>query len=260
MNSPTTSASTANRPAWLVWFHRMGSPRWFYETTGAWLPVLGVMTALVLVVGMVWGLMIAPPDYQQGHSARSMYIHVPTAILAQSIYVMMAGFGTVFLVWRMKLADLALAAAAPIGASITFLALATGAIWGMPTWGTYWQWDARLTSTLVLFFLFIGVIALRGAYGNGEAGGKAAAVLGIVGVVNIPIIKYSVDWWNTLHQPSTFTLTEKPAMPPEMWLPLLVMVLGTYLLFFVLLIMRMRVGILWAERRTRWVGDLLRET
>lgn len=258
MNTPTTSAQSGSRPAWLVWFHRMGSPRWFYETSGKWLPWLATAAGLLLLTGLVWGLAFAPPDYQQGHSARIMYVHVPSAILAQSSYMMMAAFGVIFLVWRMKLANLALAAAAPIGASITFLALVTGGIWGVPTWGTYWQWDARMTSTLVLFFLFVGVIALRGAYGNSAAGGKAAAVLSIVGVVNIPIIKYSVNWWNTLHQPSTFTLTEKPAMPPEMWLPLLVMVLGFYLFFFVLLLMRMRLGVLQSERRTRWVSDLVR--
>ena len=165
-DTQTTSASSGQRPAWLVWFHRMGSPRWFYESTGRWLPVMAVIAGLLLVTGIFWGLAFAPPDYQQGNSARIMYIHVPSSILAQSSYMIMASFGVVFLVWRMKLADIALAAAAPIGASVTFLALATGAIWGIPTWGTYWMWDARLTSTLILFFLFIGVIALRGAYGH----------------------------------------------------------------------------------------------
>ena len=259
MNTPTTSASSGQRPAWLVWFHRMGSPRWFYQTTGRWLPALGAVAGLLLVTGIVWGLAFAPPDYQQGNSARIMYIHVPSSILAQSSYIIMASFGVVFLVWRMKLAEIALAAAAPIGASITFLALSTGAIWGIPTWGTAWVWDGRLTSTLILFFLFVGVIALRAAFGNSEAGGRATAWLAIVGVINIPIIKYSVDWWNSLHQPSTFTLTEKPAMPPEMYLPLLVMVLGYYVFFFVLLFMRMRVGVLKSERRSRWVGDLVRQ-
>ncbi len=236
----------------------MGSPRWFYDVSGRWLPYLGVLSAVILGTGLVWALGIAPPDYQQGHSARIMYIHVPASILAQSSYMMMATFGAVFLIWRMKVADIALASAAPIGASITFLALVTGAIWGIPTWGTFWQWDARLTSTLVLFFLFVGVIALRSAYANSEAGGRACAVLAIVGVVNIPIIKYSVDWWFTLHQPSSFSMTEKPAMPAEMWLPLLVMVIGYYVFFFTLLMMRMRTGVLVAERRTRWVGELVR--
>ena len=259
MNTPTTSASSGQRPAWLVWFHRMGSPRWFYQTTGRWLPALGAVAGLLLVTGIVWGLAFAPPDYQQGNSARIMYIHVPSSILAQSSYMIMASFGVVFLVWRMKLAEIALAAAAPIGASITFLALSTGAIWGIPTWGTAWVWDGRLTSTLILFFLFVGVIALRAAFGNSEAGGRATAWLAIVGVINIPIIKYSVDCWNSLHQPSTFTLTEKPAMPPEMYLPLLVMVLGYYVFFFVLLFMRMRVGVLKSERRSRWVSDLVRQ-
>ena len=139
-----------------------------------------------------------------------MYIHVPAAILAQSGYMMMAVAGAVFLIWRMKLADVALQCAAPIGATLTFLALVTGAIWGKPTWGTWWVWDARLTSTLILFFLYIGVMALRSAMQGRESVGRATAMLAVVGVINLPIIKYSVDWWFTLHQPSSFALTEKP--------------------------------------------------
>jgi heme exporter protein C len=145
--------------------------------------------------------------------------------------------------------------AAPIGATVTFIALVTGAIWGKPTWGTYWVWDARLTSTLVLFFLFIGVIALRSAMESREAAGRAAAVLAVVGVINLPIIKFSVNWWFTLHQPASFSLTEKPAMPAEMWLPLLVMVIGYYLFFFTAWMLRMRAEILQREFRTQWVKD-----
>jgi heme exporter protein C len=145
--------------------------------------------------------------------------------------------------------------AAPIGATVTFIALVTGAIWGKPTWGTYWVWDARLTSTLVLFFLFIGVIALRSAMESREAAGRAAAVLAVVGVINLPIIKFSVNWWFTLHQPASFSLTEKPAMPAEMWLPLLVMVIGYYLFFFTAWMLRMRAEILQRESRTQWVKD-----
>jgi heme exporter protein C len=204
---------------------------------------------------MVWGLAFAPEDYQQGNSYRIMYVHVPAAILAQSSYVMMASAAVVFLVWKIKLADIAMQCAAPIGATVTFIALVTGAIWGKPTWGTYWVWDARLTSTLVLFFLFIGVIALRSAMESREAAGRAAAVLAVVGVINLPIIKFSVNWWFTLHQPASFSLTEKPAMPAEMWLPLLVMVIGYYLFFFTAWMLRMRAEILQRESRTQWVKD-----
>lgn len=237
-------------------FHKLGSPRSFYAISGRLLPWFGAVAALLLITGAVWGLLFAPQDYQQGNSVRIMYIHVPSAILAQSSYMMMAVAGGVFLIWRIKLAEVAMACAAPIGASITFLALVTGSIWGKPTWGTWWEWDARLTSTLVLMFLFIGVIALRSAIESREAAGRATAILALVGVVNIPIIKYSVEWWNTLHQPATFTLTEKPAMPPEMWMPLLVMVLGYYAFFFTVWMLQIRSAIVQREGRADWVRRL----
>jgi heme exporter protein C len=150
-----------------------------------------------------------------------------------------------------------LTSAAPIGASMAVLALATGAIWGKPTWGSWWVWDARLTSMLILLFLYLGVMALNSAIENESTAAQASAVLALVGVVNIPIIKYSVEWWNTLHQPATFKLTEKPAMPVEMWLPLLVMVIGFYCFFAVSLMQRLRNEIIWRERRAGWVRELL---
>ncbi|MEL0169124.1 MAG: heme ABC transporter permease [Pseudomonadaceae bacterium] len=238
-------------------FHKLGSPKWFYEISGKLMPWIAVFSLLALVAGSIWGLVFAPQDYQQGNSFRIIYIHVPAAILAQSCYMMLAVAGVVGLVWRMKLADVALQCAAPIGAWMTFVALITGSIWGKPTWGTYWEWDARLTSMLILLFLYFGIIALRMAISNRDTAAKATAVMAIVGVINIPIIKYSVDWWNTLHQPATFTITEKPAMPPEMWLPLLVMVLAFYGLFTLNLFMRMRLEILKREHKTRWVRDAL---
>ena len=240
-----------------TFFHKLGSPKWFYEISGKLMPWIAAFSLLALVVGSVWGLVFAPQDYQQGNSFRIIYIHVPAAILAQSCYMMLAVAGVVGLVWRMKLADVALQCAAPIGAWMTFVALITGSIWGKPTWGTYWEWDARLTSMLILLFLYFGIIALRMAISNRDTAAKATSVMAIVGVINIPIIKYSVDWWNTLHQPATFTITEKPAMPPEMWLPLLVMVLAFYGLFTLNLFMRMRLEILKRENKTRWVRDAL---
>lgn len=240
-----------------TFFHKLGSPKWFYEISSKLLPWVAVFSVLMLAVGVVWGLVFAPEDYQQGNSFRIIYIHVPAAILAQSCYMMLAVAGVVGLVWRMKLADVALQCAAPIGAWMTLVALFTGSIWGKPTWGTYWEWDARLTSMLILLFLYFGIIALRMAISNRDTAAKATAVMAIVGVINIPIIKYSVDWWNTLHQPATFTITEKPAMPPEMWMPLLVMVLAFYGLFTLNLLMRMRLEVLRREHKTRWARAAL---
>ena len=236
-----------------TWFHKWGSPKWFYEMSGRWLPWLSIAAVLLIAAGLIWGLAFAPPDYQQGNSFRIIYIHVPAAFLAQSIYVTLAIAGLVGLVWKMKLADVALQQAAPIGAWMTAIALLTGAIWGKPTWGTYWVWDARLTSMLILLFLYFGVIALGNAISNRDSAAKACAVLAIVGVVNIPIIKYSVEGWNSLHQTATFKITEKPAMPMEMWLPLLLAVLGFYCFFGAVLLYRMRLEVLKREARSSWV-------
>ena len=235
------------------WFHEWGSPKAFYMRSGKMLPWLGFLTVLLLSAGLVWGLFLAPSDYQQGQSVRIMYVHVPAAILAQSSYVMMAVAALVALVWRIKIADAAVQTAAPIGAMVTLLALATGSLWGKPMWGTFWIWDARLTSTLILFFLFVGVLALRSASGRGRNAGRAASVLALIGLINLPVIKYSVDWWFTLHQPASFTLTERPAMPVEMWAPLLVMVLGFYSWFAFTWILRLRLEVLQRESRADWV-------
>lgn len=241
----------------VAWFHRMGSPKWFYEITGRWIPWFGAAAVIFLLMGTVWGLAFAPQDYQQGNSFRIIYIHVPAAILAQSIFFAMAIAGGIGLIWKMKVADMVAKSCAPIGATMTFVALFTGAVWGKPTWGAWWVWDARLTSMLILLFLYFGVIALQSAFDSKQSAARASAILSLVGVVNIPIIKYSVDWWNTLHQPATFTLTEKPAMPVEMWLPLLVMVIGFYCFFATVLMMRTRNEILEREKRTQWVQGLL---
>lgn len=239
------------------WFYQLASPKWCYQITGKLLPIFAWLALLCLGVGIVWALAFAPPDYQQGNSFRIMYLHVPAAILAQSCYMLMAIAGAIGLIWKMKVADMAAFAAAPIGASMAVLALATGAIWGKPTWGSWWVWDARLTSMLILLFLYLGVMALYAAMENPNTAAKAASILSLVGLVNIPIIKYSVEWWNTLHQPATFKLTEKPAMPIEMWLPLLIMVIGFYCFFAVSLMMRLRNEILRREKRASWVRELI---
>lgn len=242
-----------------AFIHKLGSPKWFYAISTRLQPWFWAAALLLLIIGSVWGLAFAPADYQQGNSFRIIYVHVPAAILAQSCFIALAAAGLVFLVWKIKVADMAAAVIAPFGASMTFVALFSGSVWGIPTWGTWWVWDARLTSMLIQLFLYLGVIALRGAFISRDSGARAASVLALVGVVNIPIIKYSVEWWNTLHQPATFTLTERPAMPPEMWLPLLVMVLGFYCFFIALTLMRTRSEILKRESAKRWVRELADE-
>ncbi len=246
------------RPIMPQWFHRLGSPRGFYTMTTPWLPWLGGITLCLLVVGTVWGLGFAPPDFKQGNSFRIIYIHVPAAFLALAGYYVMAVAGAIGLVWRMKLAYMVMKAAAPLGAALTLISLVTGALWGKPTWGTYWVWDARITSMLVLFFLYLGVLALYHAYSSGEAGGKAAAVLALVGTANIPIIYKSVDWWHTLHQPATIRLTEAPSMHPSMFQPLVVMILAFYCLYALVLILNTRAEIVHRERGSQWLQDLAR--
>ncbi|OEY68035.1 heme ABC transporter permease [Marinobacter sp. X15-166B] len=240
------------------WFHKFGSPKWFFDIASRLIPWLLGTGLVLLLTGLVWGLAFAPQDYLQGNSYRIIFIHVPSAFLAQSVYLMMASAAVVTLVWKMKLADVFVQTMAPVGALLTFLALFTGAVWGKPTWGTWWVWDARLTSMLILLFLYCGVIVLGRAIADEKSSARAVAVLVLVGVVNIPIIKYSVDWWNTLHQPATFTLTKRPSMPVEMWAPLLLSVVGLYLLFGWLTCVRMQTGILVREHRTSWVRALVR--
>ncbi len=247
---------------WVRLYHRLGSPPWFYAIAGQLVPWLAALAVVLLVVGTAWGLAWAPADYQQGDSFRIMYVHVPTAFLAESCYMMLGVAGLILLVWRMKLADMFIASAAPIGAALTALALISGTIWGMPTWGISarhlgWVWDARVMSMLVLLFLYFGIIALRAAIPNETTAGRAAALLAVVGVINIPIIKYSVDWWLTLHQGASFTLTRKPAMPMSMWMPLLLNILGFYAAFLVSVLLALRAEILSRERSTRWVAELV---
>ncbi|CAA0091127.1 Heme exporter protein C [BD1-7 clade bacterium] len=239
-------------------YHKLGSPRWFYQMSGRWLPWLAVIAAVLLITGTIWGLFYAPADFKQGNSFRIIYIHVPAAFIALAGYYIMAIAGAIALIWRMKMAEIVLRVCAPIGAAMTFIALFTGAVWGKPTWGTWWVWDARITSMLVLFFLYLGVLALAQAYERDELGGKAAAILALVGTVNIPIIYKSVDWWYSLHQPATLKLTEKPSMHPDMLWPLLIMVVGTYVLYAVLVIIHARAEILRREQRTSWVKELVK--
>jgi heme exporter protein C len=238
-------------------FHKFGSPRWFYGLSSRLIPWLAAASLLLLVGGAVWGLLYAPPDFRQGNSFRIIYIHVPASMLAMAGYVAMAIFGAISLIWRMKLAEVAMKCAAPIGAALTFVALLTGAVWGKPTWGTWWVWDARITSVLVLFFLYMGVIALYEAFENQQAAAKACAVLSLVGVVNIPIIYWSVEWWFSLHQPATLKIVGKSTMAPSMLYPLLLMIVGFYCFYALALLLHMRGEILRRERGTQWVRELV---
>jgi len=242
-----------------TWFHRLGSPRWFYQKTQCWLPWLGAIAAILLVTGLVWGLAFAPPDARQGNSFRIIYLHVPASFLALAGYYLMAIAGAVGLIWRIKLSFMLMKSAATIGAALTFIALFTGAVWGKPTWGAYWVWDARITSMLILLFLYLGMLVLRHAFTNHESANKASAILGLVGTVNVPIIYKSVDWWQTLHQPATIKLTSAPSMHPDMFAPLLVMILGFYCFYALALILFTRAEILERERRASWVRELVVE-
>ena len=207
------------------------------------LPWLGGSAVAVIAVGLYWRGGVAPPDYQQGESVRIMFIHVPAAWLAMSAYLFVAAASGVALVSRHPLADIAAQAAAPVGAGFTAVCLASGSLWGRPMWGAWWVWDARLTSVLVLFFLYLGYIALANAFDDRTRGARAASLLALVGVVNLPIIKFSVDWWNTLHQPASVIRLGGPTIAAAMLLPLLVMALGFMLAFGWLVLLRMRAAL-----------------
>src|SRR5216684_363460 len=228
---------------------RFANPARFMRVSGAVLPWLGAATAVVLAIGLCWSLLLAPPDYQQGESVRIMFVHVPAAWMALSVYLLIAVASAVALVWRHPLAEIAAQAAAPVGAGFTLVCLATGSLWGRPMWGAWWVWDARLTSVLVLFFLYLGYIALVNAFDDASRGGRAGSLLALVGIVNLPIIKFSVDWWNTLHQPASVLRLGGPTIDISLLLPLLVMTVGFLLLFLWVLLLRMRTAL--NERKAR---------
>jgi heme exporter protein C len=227
----------------------LANPARFMRISGAALPWLGGATLVALIVGLAWSLLLAPPDYQQGESVRIMFIHVPAAWMALSVYLFIAVASAVALVWRHPLAEVAAQAAAPIGAAFTLVCLATGSLWGRPMWGAWWVWDARLTSVLVLFFLYLGYIALVNAFDDASRGARAGSLLALVGIVNLPIIKFSVDWWNTLHQPASVMRLGRPTIDVAMLVPLLVMAGAFGLLFLWLLLLRMRTAL--NERKAR---------
>jgi len=223
---------------------RFANPTFFLGLSGKILPWLTGLTVILIGAGLYLTFFVAPPDYQQGETVKIMFIHVPLAWLAMMGYMVVAVSSIGSLVWRHPLADVSAKTAAPIGATFTLLALVTGSLWGKPMWGTYWVWDARLTSMLVLLFLYLGLIALWQAIEEPSRAGRATAILALVGSVNIPIIKFSVNWWNTLHQPASVTRLDAPAIHSSILIPLLVMAVGFTCLFFVLHLMSMRTEIL----------------
>ena len=223
---------------------RFANPTRFMRYSGAVLPWLVGATVLLFAAGLYMTFFVAPPDYQQGETVRIMFIHVPCAWLAMMGYTLIAASGIGSLIWRHPLADVSAKTAAPIGACFTLLALITGSLWGKPMWGTYWVWDARLTSVLILFFLYLGLMALWQAIEEPSRAGRATAILAIVGFVNVPIIKFSVDWWNTLHQPASVVRLDGPTIHSSMLWPLLVMAIAFTCLFFVLHLVSMRSEIL----------------
>lgn len=245
------------RASFKIWFHRLGSPPYFYDASRRWAQWLAWPGLVLIAVTLVEGLVFVPADYQQGDVFRIIYIHVPSAWLSLFGYTSMAMAGVIALVWRLKLAEVYIVAAAPVGASFTLLALATGAIWGEPTWGTWWVWDARLTSELMLLFLYLGVLALHGAIESPRTAARACALLAVVGVINVPIIHYSVLWWNTLHQGATVRLSGQSTMDSDMLWPLLTGALGFTLMFGWLTLWGMRLQLLWRERRSRWVTRMV---
>jgi heme exporter protein C len=227
----------------------LANPNRFLKVAAAVLPWCAAATAILFALGLYFALVASPPDYQQGDSVRIMYVHVPAAWMAMMVYGLLALFAAASLVWRHPLADVMAKAAAPVGAGFTLIALVTGSLWGEPTWGTWWKWDARLTSVLVLFFLYLGHMALTNAFDDATRGARAAAILALIGVINLPIIKFSVDWWSTLHQPSSILRLGAPTIHPSMLTPLFLMA-GAFLGYFIcLLILRTRSEL--AARRIR---------
>lgn len=227
-----------------------------YRISGKVIPLVAVIGIVLLAVGWIWGFGFAPADYQQGDSFRIIYIHVPAAIWSMATYAFMAIASIIGLIWKSRQANMIAAAMAPVGATFTFIALATGATWGKPMWGTWWVWDARLTSELVLLFLYIGAIALYNSFDDRRTAAKAAGILVIVGVINLPIIHYSVEWWNTLHQGSTKGFQ---TIAPAMRTPLRWAIYGYMFFFITLTLMRLRNLILESESKQTWVNSLIKK-
>ena len=233
-------------------YHKLGSFPWFYKISSNSIPYVFVLAFIFLIVGLGWGILYSPTDLQQGDVYRIIYMHVPAASVSQSIYYTMTVAAVVSIIWKMKMAGVFIKAMAPIGASFTALALISGAIWGQPTWGTWWVWDARLTSTLVLFLFYLVIIGLYSSFNQKKSADTAVSILTLVGAVNLPIIKKSVDWWNTLHQPATIKITESSSIANEMLIPLLISIIGFYLFVLLSGLIAIRAEIAQREINKEW--------
>ena len=238
-----------------AFIHKFSSPKSFVDLSEKLYPFFIIAGVSLLIVGWTWGLLFAPQDAVQGNSYRIIFLHVPSVIFAELVYFFMAVCALMHIVWRVKLAAYLIKSAAPIGAMITFIGLFSGAIWGIPTWGTWWQWDARITSTLILFIMYLGILTLHGSFSNLEKADRLMSILVIIGVVNIPIIKKSVDWWSTLHQPASISVSGGSSIDPSMLYPLFISVIGLGFTLISLGILSSRSYILTREKNKKWISE-----
>ena len=238
-----------------AFIHKFSSPKSFVVLTAKLYPYFICIGLCLISLGWIWGLLFAPEDAVQGNSYRIIFIHVPSVIYAELIYFFMAVCALMHLVWRVKLAAYLIKSAAPIGAMITFIGLFSGSIWGIPTWGTWWQWDARITSTLILFIMYLGILTLHGSFSNLEKADRLMSILVVIGVINIPIIKKSVDWWSTLHQPASISVSSGSSIDPSMLYPLLISVIGLGFVLISLGILSSRSYIYTREKNKKWVSE-----
>ncbi len=242
-----------------TYFYKYASPKIFYQTSCNLAPWFGVASIILFTAGLIGGLVLAPADYQQGDSFRIIYVHVPSAWMSLFVYMVMAFAGAVGYIWKVKVAHSVARSSAPLGASFTFLALVTGSLWGKPMWGTWWVWDARLTSELILLFLYLGYMALQSAIEERRMAARAGAVLALIGVVNIPIIHYSVEWWSSLHQGPTISKFSAPSIHISMLIPLLIMTFAYMCYYASIVLVRARIDIMDNERNSSWVSELVME-
>lgn len=236
-----------------AFIHQFSSAKSFVNITEKLYPFFLIVGVSMLILGWTWGLLFAPQDAVQGNSYRIIFLHVPSVIFAELIYFFMAVCALMHLVWRVKLAAYLIKSAAPIGAMITFIGLLSGSIWGIPTWGTWWQWDARITSTLILFIMYLAILTLHGSFSNLEKADRLMSILVVIGVVNIPIIKKSVDWWSTLHQPASISVSGGSSIDPSMLYPLLISVIGLGFTLIALGILSSRSYIFTREKNKKWI-------
>ncbi len=259
MTTQTATKAKPRKNALVMFIHKLGSPPWFYDFTAKFIPWFWLIFAALTVWGLYLGLFQAPADYLQGESFRILYLHVPAAWMSLLIYIFMAVMAFIALVWRIRIVEILAMSSAPIGAAFTLVTLAAGSLWGRPTWGTYWVWDARLTSELVLLFIYLGIIGLYNAIDEPRKAARAACLLALVGAVNLPIIHYSVKWWNTLHQGSSISVTGGSSIDASMLYPLLIMAVATKFYFAANLLTRARVKLLEQDVRKAWVREVLKE-